>query len=112
MRFKLDKNLPVEASSLLREAGHDALTVLDQNMGGNADEYIIQICSREQRALITLYLDFADINTYPPANYHGILVLRIKRQSTEVRASIAVRSQHRLHGHSWSTFAVGAAGWC
>jgi len=74
MKFKLDENLPVEASTLLREAGHDALTVLDQNMGGEPDEHIIQICSQEKRALITLDLDFADINTYPPSNYHGITV--------------------------------------
>ena len=61
MRFKLDENLPIEASSMLREAGHDALTVLDQKMGGKADNEIIHVCSQEQRALITLDLDFADI---------------------------------------------------
>jgi predicted nuclease of predicted toxin-antitoxin system len=81
MKFKLDENLPVEASILLREAGHDTLTVLDQKMGGKADEQVIQICAREQRALITLDLDFADIKSYPPSKYHGIFVLRIRRQS-------------------------------
>ena len=81
MKFKLDENLPIEASTLLREAGHDSLTVLDQNMGGKADEHIIQICLQEQRALITLDLDFADIKTYPPSDYHGIFVLRVKQQS-------------------------------
>jgi hypothetical protein len=44
VKFKLDENLPVEASMLLREAGHDALTVLDQNMGGKADQQIIELC--------------------------------------------------------------------
>ena len=81
MKFKLDENLPVEASILLREAGHDSLTVLDQNMGGKADEQVIQVCLQEQRALITLDLDFADIKTYPPSDHHGIFVLRVKQQS-------------------------------
>jgi predicted nuclease of predicted toxin-antitoxin system len=81
MKFKLDENLPIEASTLLREAGHDSITVLDQNMGGKADEHIIQICLQEQRALITLDLDFADIKTYPPSDYHGIFVLPVKQQS-------------------------------
>jgi predicted nuclease of predicted toxin-antitoxin system len=81
MKFKLDENIPVEVSMLLREAGHDALSVLDQGMGGKADEHIIQVCMQEQRALITLDLDFADIKTYPPSNYHGIFVLRVKMQS-------------------------------
>jgi predicted nuclease of predicted toxin-antitoxin system len=68
MKFKLDENLPIEASIMLREAGHDSLTVLDQKMGGKTDNEIIQICSQEHRALITLDLDFADIKTYPPSN--------------------------------------------
>jgi len=81
MRFKLDENLPVEAADVLREAGHDALTVLDQQLGGQADEKIIGVCAREKRALITLDLDFSDIKTYPPSSHQGILVLRAKRQS-------------------------------
>lgn len=81
MKFELDENLPIEASLMLREAGHDAITVLDQKMGGKADNEIIQICSQEQRALITLDLDSADIKTYPPSNYPGIFVFRVKQQS-------------------------------
>jgi uncharacterized protein DUF5615 len=34
MKFKIDENLPIEAAALLREAGHDALTVHDQNLRG------------------------------------------------------------------------------
>ena len=34
MRFKLDENLPVELANVFREAGHDAVTVLDQNLMG------------------------------------------------------------------------------
>jgi hypothetical protein len=30
MRFKVDENLPAEVAQLLRAAGHDALTVVDQ----------------------------------------------------------------------------------
>lgn len=81
MKFKIDENIPVEASILLRESGHDAVTVLDQNMGGKADEHIIQVCTQEQRTIITLDLDFADIKAYPPSNYHGIFVLRVRQQS-------------------------------
>jgi len=81
VKFKLDENLPVEAAVLLREAGHDALTVFDQQMGGESDEKVIKVCAREKRALITLDLDFSDIKSYPPSNYQGILVLRTRRQS-------------------------------
>ena len=80
MRFKLDENLPVEAAALLREAGHDALTVLEQEMGGTTDPNIAAVCQQEGRAIVTLDADFADIRTYPPAEYAGILVFRLRQQ--------------------------------
>lgn len=80
MRFKVDENLPEEAAQLLRRAGYDASTVLGQNMGGESDPDLSLVCQREQRALITLDLGFADIRTYPPKEYFGLLVLRLKRQ--------------------------------
>ena len=36
MRFKLDENLPIELKRRFTESGHDAVTVLDQGMGGAA----------------------------------------------------------------------------
>ncbi len=79
MKFKLDENLPVEVAALFREAGHDALTILDQQMGGQADDKIIRICKKERSALITLDLDFSDIKSYPPSEHYGIFVLRTKK---------------------------------
>lgn len=32
MRFKIDENLPHEVAALLRNVGHDAVTILDQGM--------------------------------------------------------------------------------
>ena len=32
VRFKLDENLPAELADLFRQAGHDAVTVLDQTL--------------------------------------------------------------------------------
>jgi hypothetical protein len=37
MKFKLDENIPHRAAALLRERGHDAVTVLDQVPAGTAD---------------------------------------------------------------------------
>ena len=34
MKFKIDENLPVEVAELLREAGHDAATAIEQQLGG------------------------------------------------------------------------------
>lgn len=66
MKFKVDENLPVQVVVLLQQAGHDALSVLDQQLKGTADRLLADICQSEGRTIITLDLDFADIRAYPP----------------------------------------------
>ena len=83
MKFKLDENLPVELGALLRGVGHDAHSVLDEHLRGAADHSIAKVCQDEQRILLTLDLDFANIKTYPPQNYDGIIVLRLARQDRD-----------------------------
>ena len=80
MRFKVDENLPVEAAEVLRQAGHDAVTVLEQGHAGSADARLAAVCQRESRALVTLDMDFADIRAYPPADFPGLVVFRLRRQ--------------------------------
>jgi predicted nuclease of predicted toxin-antitoxin system len=80
MKFKTDENLPTEAAGLLRSAGYDAVTVGEQRLSGSLDSTIGSVCEREHRVLVTLDLDFADIQTYPPGRYPGFVVLRLARQ--------------------------------
>jgi predicted nuclease of predicted toxin-antitoxin system len=81
MKFKLDENLPEEACDLLRQAGHDAQTAHAQGLSGSLDEALIRACLREGRALVTLDVGFADILAYPPAEYPGLVVLRLANQA-------------------------------
>ncbi|MCR4407815.1 MAG: DUF5615 family PIN-like protein [Anaerolineae bacterium] len=80
MEFKVDENLPVEVAALLRQVGYDVVTVFDQNLEGSSDPEIASVCQEEGRALITLDIDFADIRAYPPAQFSGLIVLRLHRQ--------------------------------
>jgi predicted nuclease of predicted toxin-antitoxin system len=80
MKFKIDENLPVEIAQLLQESGYDAATVLEQQLGGKPDGNIAQICQQEDRIIVTLDLDFADIRTYPPSEYAGMIVFRLSQQ--------------------------------
>jgi predicted nuclease of predicted toxin-antitoxin system len=79
-KFKIDENLPVEIAQLLRTAGYDAMTVKEQQLSGAPDSEIASICQQEKRILVTLDTDFADICTYPPNQFDGLIVLRLKRQ--------------------------------
>ena len=60
-------------------------------MRGSADPSIATICQDEQRILITLDLDFANIKTHPPQDYHGIIVLRLARQDRDTVLAIMPR---------------------
>ena len=53
LSFKLDENLPVEAALVLRDAGYDAVTVVEQQMRGEADSKVSSVCKVEDRVPVT-----------------------------------------------------------
>jgi len=79
MRFKLDENLNVQAAEILRDAGHEADTVVEEGLGGESDPSVLTACKRDGRCLVTLDMDFADPFAYPPQDCQGIIVLRHPR---------------------------------
>lgn len=106
MKFKLDENLSPSLSSVFVAAGHEAHSIVDQSLSGESDARVIDICVREERALVTLDLDFANIQHYPPAHYSGIIVLRLASQSNRVVESaigsiLALVAHERLSGMLW-----------
>lgn len=106
MRFKVDENLPVEVAAALREAGHDAPTVLDQEAGGMPDTDLAGLVKREGRALVTLDQGFGDIRSHPPGEFSGLVVLRLKRQDKVHLLSvlpkiIATLESEPLDGRVW-----------
>ena len=92
-------------AAFFAEAGHDAATVIDQQMGGGRDHDIAAVCLNEGRALVTLDLDFSDIRVYPPQRYPGIVVLRVPSQLREdlleVGARLLENLTSSLQGQLW-----------
>ena len=80
MKFKVDENLPTEYAPILREAGFEAATVSDEKLSGAGDSVLSERCRAEDRVLITLDLDFANVQAYPPKSHPGIVVFRSKSQ--------------------------------
>jgi len=76
LKFKIDENLPSEFAAILRNAGFEADTVADENLSGAADALVARHARTNSRVLITLDMDFANIQSYPPAAHSGIVVLR------------------------------------
>jgi predicted nuclease of predicted toxin-antitoxin system len=106
VKFKIDENLSPSVATIFHAAGHDAHSVVQQALGGQSDSRIIDECSREQRALITLDLDFSNILTYPPAKYPGIVVFRVANQANvtieaAARRVLSLLSRESLTGTLW-----------
>ena len=105
-RFKVDENLPAEVVDLLKDGGHDAVTVGDQGMSGRPDGEVEAVCRREARAILTLDLGFGDIRAYPPDRSAGIVVLRLVRQDRDkvlavVRRLMPTIGREPLVGRLW-----------
>lgn len=106
MKFKIDENLPVEFVDVLKVVGHKAMTVAEQELQGKVDSEIIDTCSKENRILVTLDLDFADIKLYPPQKYPGFIVLRINHQDKwnlikVFKNIIPALKQEQIKGRLW-----------
>lgn len=83
MHFKIDENLPLEIAEMLIRVGHDAKTVIDQQLRGIKDPFLVDTCKTENRIFVTLDTDFSDMRTYPPHEFSGIIVLRVGSQAKQ-----------------------------
>jgi predicted nuclease of predicted toxin-antitoxin system len=77
MRFLVDANLPRSTLAAFARSGHQASHVNDVGLKDARDELIAQRARETQAAIVTRDLDFSDIRTYPPADYAGIVVMRV-----------------------------------
>jgi predicted nuclease of predicted toxin-antitoxin system len=106
MKFKTDENLSVTVAELLRQHGHDAMSIDEQDMSGFADANVAEVVKSEGRVLVTLDLDFSNIQNYPPAEYPGIIVLRPPRQDNATVQAVLLKvlplmTEEKLLGKLW-----------
>ncbi|MFZ3091454.1 MAG: DUF5615 family PIN-like protein [Nitrospirota bacterium] len=79
MKFKLDENFGRRTQHIFRADGHDVQTVREEKLQGTSDHHLYEVCCAEQRCLVTLDMDFADIIRFPPAKAGGIVVIRVPK---------------------------------
>jgi predicted nuclease of predicted toxin-antitoxin system len=104
VKFKIDENLPAEIADDLKAAGHDADTVADQALAGADDRLILSRVQSDGRVFLTMDKGIADVRAYPPLQYPGIILFRLRsagRNSTLsfVRRHLQTLLQLPLSGH-------------
>ena len=77
--LKVDENLPADVRNLLKSRGYDAVTVLDQGMGGASDNELWATVQREGRLLVTCDKGFANVREFRPVKSAGVVLLRPRR---------------------------------
>ena len=76
MKLKLDENLSRHLKPVLAAMEHDVTTVADENLLYRPDIEIARSAKDENRILLTLDVEFADLRKYPPGSHPGIILFR------------------------------------
>lgn len=107
MKLKLDENLGSACAKLLKKAGYDVATIVEQKLSSAPDHRLIQVCKKERRCLVTLDLDFSNPLVFNPRDFSGIAVLRLPSKPShqdlldEVKTLAAGLKQLPIDGKLW-----------
>jgi predicted nuclease of predicted toxin-antitoxin system len=78
LRFFADHCISNSIIQTLRAAGHEVLRLRDYIPVDSPDQAVISKAQELDSILVSLNGDFADIVTYPPSDYKGIIALQSK----------------------------------
>jgi predicted nuclease of predicted toxin-antitoxin system len=81
LRFLADHCISNTIVQTLREANHDVLCLRDVLPVESPDATVIAKAQDLDSILVSLNGDFADIVTYPPSSYKGIVALQMRNHS-------------------------------
>jgi hypothetical protein len=82
--FLVDANLPRATGDLIRQCGHQAQDVRDIGLGTASDQRIADHARQHQFAILSSDQDFGNVLLFPPAHFHGLVVIRPPRGATVV----------------------------
>jgi len=113
LKFFLDNCVPNSVIQALRGAGHEVF-ILKEHIPLVSDDAVVITKAQELGAiLVSLNSDFADITTYPPSQYKGIIALQVRNHPdsiiTIVQRLINYLSAHpEMPGYKGQLFLVEA----
>jgi len=95
LRFLADHCISNTIVQTLREAAHEVVRLRDVLPVESPDTIVIAKAQEIDAILLSMNGDFADIVTYPPKNYKGIVALQM-RNHAEVLGQLMARLNEYL----------------
>ena len=77
MKFLLDENRSPLHARMLRALGHDAVSVVELGLSGADDPVVRDAAIQQERILVTLDADLANVLRFPPSETPGVVRFRI-----------------------------------
>ena len=77
LRFFVDHCISNAIMDALRATGAEVLRLREHLPTDAPDEIVLAMAQQLETILVSLNGDFANIVTYPPARYHGIIALQV-----------------------------------
>ena len=78
MRFLADMGISPRTVEFLRDAGHDAVHLLDRGLHELGDPDILQLAREEERILLVHDLDFSDLVAASGGELPSVVVFRLR----------------------------------
>lgn len=95
MKLILDEGLPLRAASLMRDAGIEAVHVLEIGMGGAPDQAVLDKARLDGAVVVTLDADFHQILAATGADRPSVIRIRTEglgdRQLAELLSNVMKR---------------------
>lgn len=98
LRFFVDHCVPLSVIRALQDDGHEVL-ILREHIPRDSDDAVVIAKAQELNAILVSFNgDFADIATYQPSHYRGIISLQV-RNHPEIIPALMRRFIHYLSAH-------------
>lgn len=106
LRFFVDHCISNFIITVLRGAGYEVLRLKDYIPPDSPDVVVIAKARELGTILVSLNSDFADIITYPPADYQGIIALQV-RDHPEIVRQLMEKLEEHLSTHQEMSYYKG-----
>lgn len=106
LKFFADHCVPNSVIRPLDEAGHEVIILKEHIPRDSSDSIVIAKAQELDAILVSLNGDFADIVTYPPSEYKGIVSLQV-RNHPEVIPTLMERLVGYLTAHPKTNHYLG-----